>query len=879
MIAVSSPPRKHDPNGSNDSATPRKNVLKNVGSQSPNENNHTAFTGGPFDQHDTAAAAAMQPDDTTSLASFDSETNQFKNNTHRDMVIITCQDAEQVERDVTRCTWHLLTGGQRTRRRIMLNKNRKKISRILRRKQRRLGDLINLTLAMSEEQDPEEVLALTLTGDGEDRLCYYQGYHDVASIFLAALGGASIKAMQQQKEQQQLQRHISATTGTGSQQQHHATDESMSTTTAAAQAATMGLELSSKVLYHVSLSHFREPMRSNFLQLQTALRMVLFPLLRIMDPEVHAHLYACGMEPFFALSWMLTWFSHDIRDTALVKRLFDCFLVSHPLMPIYLSVAMLCHPSNRQEILSTPCEFAELHHALSGLPKNSSMVGWKYRVGDGYVSDDEEIGDGETTSISLDSDMASHLSSSDKGSTTRGREVSLLSGNEGMMHREDLILTEGHAQVVSMGIPAHVPFQDLIDTAISFMRRVPPRKLLDLATRYFDPVQAEPILKMYPNISLFHAPPAWALARSAKADWVLKQRTRERQGLSPKTRKDRRALSELRNRSNAAAPKENDDDGTSKSTSCKEAKTIMDNDEADNLEESGQDTPETVQQLAKQLKWPKAYVAMGFGPGVNENVRQKKRRKQLLVLGGAATVAVVAIAIGISMQHRNNLQLQRQEAILDSRASRAAKGGGSSSNSRDQAISYVKSAGKPDKSASMSRATTNAGSNTVPEPTRYTMNVQIPVPAPVPAPAPVPVERKASPSTPKRSQPSPSALESKITNTESPLQAQLKKMGTEQLKLLHAKVQLVRKLIIVLKSKLVDPNLRENILRNMSGLVEKVSQLTKEKVSQLTIPEARDVPAWAKDHVTRFTVNLIKFTAQQAQEHLGGDELDNLPLM
>jgi TBC1 domain family member 20 len=349
----------------------------------------TAFTGGPFDQHDTAATTALAEDDNTTLASFEDSVLSSH--------VVACIDAEQIERDVTRCTWHLLTGGQRSRRRVMLNKHRKKISRILRRKQRRLGDLINLTLAVSEVDLPMD-----------QRLCYYQGYHDVASIFLAALGGASTKAIEQQQQA-----------------------DAASASQAAVQAASLGLEMSSKVLYQVSLSHFREPMRTNFLHLQITLRIVLFPLLHVMDPEVHAHLYGCGMEPFFALPWVLTWFSHDIRDTTVVKRLFDFFLCSHPLMPIYLTVAMLCNSANRQEILATPCEFAELHSVLAGLPKNSSMVGWKYRVGDGYISDDEQVGEDGETSISLDSDMASHLST--QNSTNRG--PSLLSGMDTLFYQ------------------------------------------------------------------------------------------------------------------------------------------------------------------------------------------------------------------------------------------------------------------------------------------------------------------------------------------------------------------------------------------------------------------------------------------------------------
>lgn len=40
--------------------------------------------------------------------------------------IARCLDFEQIDRDVSRCTWHLLTGSQRLRNRQMKNKHKKK---------------------------------------------------------------------------------------------------------------------------------------------------------------------------------------------------------------------------------------------------------------------------------------------------------------------------------------------------------------------------------------------------------------------------------------------------------------------------------------------------------------------------------------------------------------------------------------------------------------------------------------------------------------------------------------------------------------------------------------------------------------------------------
>jgi len=319
-------------------------------------------------------------------------------------LIVECVDADQIDRDVARCTWHLLTGSQRSRRLQMENKHRKKVAKILQRKQLRLSNFINLTLVQANAHVSEE----------DDELRYYQGFHDVASVFLSSLGGGSSGPTASSSPLEQI-------------------------------ASSMGLDLPSKVLGQVAKSHFRDAMRSSFMQLQSALRLVLFPLLARFDAEVHAHLYYCDMEPFFALSWVITWFSHDIRDTALVKRLFDAFIVSHPLFPLYLSAAMILHPVNRAEILATDCDFAAVHHTLAGLPKNSSMVGWKFKVTDGYVSGDEA----STASTDMDSTFLSDdlLDLVDGESVSTGASLSGAVGSSAV----------------------RVPFQELIDTALSYM--------------------------------------------------------------------------------------------------------------------------------------------------------------------------------------------------------------------------------------------------------------------------------------------------------------------------------------------------------------------------------------------------------------------------
>jgi hypothetical protein len=56
-----------------------------------------------------------------------------------------------------------------------------------------------------------------------------------------------------------------------------------------------------------------------------------------------------GMFPMFALSWVLTLFSHDLEDYEAVCRIFDFALAGPPLVSVYLAAAMTS--IHRQQIL------------------------------------------------------------------------------------------------------------------------------------------------------------------------------------------------------------------------------------------------------------------------------------------------------------------------------------------------------------------------------------------------------------------------------------------------------------------------------------------------------------------------------------------------
>lgn len=64
---------------------------------------------------------------------------------------------------------------------------------------------------------------------------------------------------------------------------------------------------------------------------------LLNTLIRLEDPAIADFLEKSNTLPYFCLSWVITWCSHDVRDLSKVVRLFDFFISSDPLISIYLS--------------------------------------------------------------------------------------------------------------------------------------------------------------------------------------------------------------------------------------------------------------------------------------------------------------------------------------------------------------------------------------------------------------------------------------------------------------------------------------------------------------------------------------------------------------
>lgn len=128
--------------------------------------------------------------------------------------------------------------------------------------------------------------------------------------------------------------------------------------------------LSCAMLETLLLHHLRDCAASTLAPVLQLLDLV-FPLLATCDQQLSTFLQDSGLMPHFALSWLLTWHAHNTSNVEAAARLFDLFLSSSPLMPLYVgTVAVL---EQRSLLMDMPCNGPELHRFLSKLDVAACM--------------------------------------------------------------------------------------------------------------------------------------------------------------------------------------------------------------------------------------------------------------------------------------------------------------------------------------------------------------------------------------------------------------------------------------------------------------------------------------------------------------------------
>lgn len=145
-------------------------------------------------------------------------------------------------------------------------------------------------------------------------LHYFQGYHDIAQVFLLVLGGS---------------------------------------------------EPAYSVMSRVSLLRIRDYMLATLSPATKHLQLIPH-ILRSVDAELAAHLG--DTPPYFALSAVLTLYAHDMQEYTDIVRLYDFVLAHEPVMSLYLFTALIVH--RREELLEIPRDEPDmLLFKLSKLPQ------------------------------------------------------------------------------------------------------------------------------------------------------------------------------------------------------------------------------------------------------------------------------------------------------------------------------------------------------------------------------------------------------------------------------------------------------------------------------------------------------------------------------
>ncbi|KAI8079831.1 rab-GTPase-TBC domain-containing protein [Halteromyces radiatus] len=131
-------------------------------------------------------------------------------------------------------------------------------------------------------------------------------------------------------------------------------------------------EGASQLMGHVALFYLRDAMLESLEPILRELTL-LDTLFRLEDEELHQFLQMTGVLPYYCLSWVITWFSHDLDDLPSIYQLFDVFLSSNPMMPLYASAALVM--MHRDTILNhfSMDDPSTVHSYLSKLPQQRHL--------------------------------------------------------------------------------------------------------------------------------------------------------------------------------------------------------------------------------------------------------------------------------------------------------------------------------------------------------------------------------------------------------------------------------------------------------------------------------------------------------------------------
>ncbi|KAF9261718.1 hypothetical protein L218DRAFT_973878 [Marasmius fiardii PR-910] len=142
---------------------------------------------------------------------------------------------------------------------------------------------------------------------------------------------------------------------------------------------TLPQELQLECVEKLSLHRLRDSMGPSLEPVLGLLRFMQ-ALLRVVDPDYAATLEQNTPLPYFALSNLLTLFSHDMPTLPLIQHVFDYLLCRPPIMVVYLVTAITLSRKAEVKRLQDEGEDGMLHSLLASLPHfTDSPTGVKER--------------------------------------------------------------------------------------------------------------------------------------------------------------------------------------------------------------------------------------------------------------------------------------------------------------------------------------------------------------------------------------------------------------------------------------------------------------------------------------------------------------------
>ncbi|KAF9201280.1 hypothetical protein BGZ49_008466 [Haplosporangium sp. Z 27] len=132
----------------------------------------------------------------------------------------------------------------------------------------------------------------------------------------------------------------------------------------------LGKEAAMPAAESLAMFFFRDCMLDNLEPVLDQLSLMT-TLLRLEDPEVQEFLDKSETLPYFPLSWVITWCSHNLKDFGEIARIYDFLMCFNPLMSVYLAAAVVM--SRKEELFEVECDNAMVHSFLTKFPKDANI--------------------------------------------------------------------------------------------------------------------------------------------------------------------------------------------------------------------------------------------------------------------------------------------------------------------------------------------------------------------------------------------------------------------------------------------------------------------------------------------------------------------------